>query len=52
MMHHKFFIIDNRTVITGSFNPSKNADNRNDENIVIIEDAEIAAEFLDEFGLI
>jgi phosphatidylserine/phosphatidylglycerophosphate/cardiolipin synthase-like enzyme len=48
-MHHKVFIIDNKTVITGSFNPTKNADNRNDENILIIEDRMIAKEFLDEF---
>ncbi len=49
-MHHKIFIIDNRTVITGSFNPTKNANNRNDENILIIEDKIIAKEFLDEFN--
>ena len=35
-MHHKVFIIDEEIVITGSFNPSKNADTRNDENILII----------------
>ncbi|MCK4589997.1 MAG: hypothetical protein KAT77_06135 [Nanoarchaeota archaeon] len=48
-MHHKVFIIDEKTVITGSFNPSKNADTRNDENILIIEDVELAAKFLEEF---
>ncbi len=48
-MHHKVFIIDNKTVITGSFNPTKNADKRNDENILIIQDKMIAKEFLDEF---
>jgi phosphatidylserine/phosphatidylglycerophosphate/cardiolipin synthase-like enzyme len=52
VMHHKFFLIDNRTVITGSFNPSKNADKRNDENIIIIDDASIAEEFLEEFSII
>ncbi|MFH1399472.1 MAG: phospholipase D-like domain-containing protein [Candidatus Woesearchaeota archaeon] len=52
VLHHKFFVIDNRTVITGSFNPSANADTRNDENIIIIEDPEIASEFLHEFELI
>ncbi len=40
-MHHKVFIIDNNIVITGSFNPSKNADTNNDENILIISDKEI-----------
>lgn len=49
-MHHKFIIIDNRTVITGSFNPSKNADYRNDENIVIVEDEKLAAKYIKEFN--
>ncbi len=48
-MHHKVFIVDNKTVITGSFNPSKNADTRNDENILIIYDKDIAEKYLEEF---
>jgi len=48
-IHHKVFIIDNRTVITGSFNPTKSADENNDENIFIIHDESIAREYLDEF---
>ena len=36
-MHHKVFIIDGTTLITGSTNPSNNGLNNNDENIVIIE---------------
>ncbi len=48
-MHHKVFIVDNRTVITGSFNPSANGDKRNDENIVVIYSEEIARLYLDEF---
>ncbi|MBD3354512.1 hypothetical protein GF361_00845 [Candidatus Woesearchaeota archaeon] len=48
-MHHKVFIIDNKTVITGSFNPSKNADTRNDENILIIKNKETAEIYLEEF---
>ncbi|MCX6709433.1 MAG: phospholipase D-like domain-containing protein [Candidatus Woesearchaeota archaeon] len=50
VMHHKVFIIDNETVITGSFNPSANANYRNDENILIIKDREIAARYLEEFS--
>ncbi|MCX8147022.1 MAG: phospholipase D-like domain-containing protein [Candidatus Woesearchaeota archaeon] len=50
IMHHKVFIIDNETVITGSFNPSLNADTRNDENIVIIKDTEIAKKYIEEFS--
>ena len=49
--HHKVFIIDNKTVITGSYNPTKNANERNDENILIIHNKEIAKKFLDEFNL-
>ena len=48
-MHHKVFIIDNITVITGSFNPSLNAENRNDENILIIHDKDIAKRYIEEF---
>jgi len=48
-MHHKVFIIDNKTVITGSFNPTEGADKRNDENILIIHDKAIARPFLQEF---
>lgn len=48
-MHHKVFIIDNETVVTGSFNPTSSAENKNDENIVIIKDRVIAGSFLKEF---
>jgi len=48
-MHHKVFIIDNQTVITGSYNPTKGGNERNDENILIIHDKRIAKEFLKEF---
>ncbi|MEE9525334.1 MAG: phospholipase D-like domain-containing protein [Candidatus Woesearchaeota archaeon] len=48
-MHHKVFIIDNKTVVTGSFNPSQNADTRNDENILIIHDSSVASRYLEEF---
>jgi len=48
-MHHKVFIIDNKTIITGSFNPSKNADTRNDENVLIIYDKDVANIYLEEF---
>jgi len=52
LMHHKVFIIDNTTVITGSFNPTLNGDKRNDENILIIESPRIASRYLDEFTTI
>jgi phosphatidylserine/phosphatidylglycerophosphate/cardiolipin synthase-like enzyme len=36
--HNKIMIIDNRVVITGSFNFTAAAENRNAENLVILED--------------
>ncbi len=47
--HHKAFIIDDETVVLGSFNFSNNADNSNDENILIVHNADIAQQFLNEF---
>ncbi|MBU0628578.1 MAG: hypothetical protein KKC75_05280 [Nanoarchaeota archaeon] len=48
-MHHKVFIIDNMTVITGSMNPTGSGDHSNDENILIIHDKSIAKKYVDEF---
>ncbi len=48
-MHHKVIIIDEKIVVTGSYNFSSNAEERNDENVVIIHDPEIASQFLEEF---
>lgn len=48
-LHHKVFIIDEKTVVTGSFNPTANGDTHNDENVIIIEDEGIAKEFVEEF---
>ncbi len=49
IMHHKVFIIDEKTVILGSFNPTGAANTKNDENILIIDDERIAKEFIEEF---
>jgi phosphatidylserine/phosphatidylglycerophosphate/cardiolipin synthase-like enzyme len=43
--HNKIIIIDNATVITGSFNFTKAADEKNAENLLVIPDAEIAAKY-------
>ena len=51
-MHHKVFIIDNETVVTGSFNPTEGGDKRNDENVLIIKDESLAKKFLDEFSIV
>jgi len=48
-LHHKFFVIDNTTIITGSINPTSNGYFYNDENILIIENKKIAKMFLKEY---
>lgn len=48
-MHHKVVIIDGEIVIFGSYNFSGSAEERNDENLLIIHSAELAAEFEAEF---
>jgi phospholipase D len=49
LMHHKFFVIDNSVVITGSFNPTKAADESNDDNLVVIKNREMAKKYAKEF---
>ncbi len=49
-LHHKVFIIDNRTVVTGSFNPTASGNFRNDENVLIVHDEAIARQFSQEFN--
>ena len=49
-MHHKVIVVDEETVITGSYNFSKNAEKRNNENLLIIKgNREIAAAYLAEY---
>ena len=49
-LHHKVWVIDNTTVITGSFNPSWSAIAKNEENLLIIQDRRLAARYLHEFA--
>ena len=48
-LHHKFAVIDGETVITGSFNWSDSAAYANDETLLLIRNARIAAQFSEEF---
>ena len=48
-MHHKFVIIDGNIVITGSPNYSFSGNNRNDENMLIIYNENVALRFVNEF---
>lgn len=49
VMHNKYCVIDNQTVITGSYNWSDNAENKNDENAVALYDYETASNYTVEF---
>jgi phosphatidylserine/phosphatidylglycerophosphate/cardiolipin synthase-like enzyme len=49
LMHHKFMVIDEYIVVTGSYNWSSAAEDRNDENIVVIVDRDVAQRFVQEF---
>jgi phosphatidylserine/phosphatidylglycerophosphate/cardiolipin synthase-like enzyme len=44
-LHHKFAVIDNRSVITGSFNWSPSAAHQNDETLLLIHSPQLAAHF-------
>lgn len=48
-MHHKTMVIDGKIVITGSYNFSRSAETRNDENLVIFHNEQIADFFMSEF---
>lgn len=48
-LHHKFVIGDESAVATGSFNWTKNADQRNAENFVVIRLKYVIQEFQEEF---
>ncbi|MGZ9221373.1 MAG: phospholipase D-like domain-containing protein [Anaerolineales bacterium] len=48
-MHHKLIIVDEKIVAFGSYNFSKSAEERNDENLLIIHDTDIAKQFILEF---
>jgi phosphatidylserine/phosphatidylglycerophosphate/cardiolipin synthase-like enzyme len=50
LMHHKVIVIDGYRVITGSYNFSRNARVSNDENVLIVDNGEIAAAYLAEFN--
>ncbi len=50
LLHHKVFLIDDDVVVTGSANFSANGTESNDENLLIIEDAALAAAYQAEFA--
>jgi len=48
-MHHKVMIIDKSIVIFGSYNFTNSAETRNDENMLVIYNKHVAAQFFAEF---
>lgn len=48
--HNKIMIVDGATVITGSFNFSKAAEESNAENLIVIEGAELAGRYLENWN--
>ena len=49
-LHHKFAIVDDNTIITGSQNWSNAANVKNDETVLIIENSTVAPHFTQEFS--
>jgi phosphatidylserine/phosphatidylglycerophosphate/cardiolipin synthase-like enzyme len=49
LMHHKVFIIDQKIVVFGSYNFSQSAEERNDENLIVVYNPVIAHQFVLEF---
>lgn len=51
-MHHKIIIIDDMTVITGSYNFTASANEANDDNILVIHSSVVAAMYEQEYARI
>ncbi|MGA0199537.1 MAG: phospholipase D-like domain-containing protein, partial [Prochlorotrichaceae cyanobacterium] len=49
-LHHKFAVLDQQTVITGSHNWSASANHKNDETLLVFTNAIVAAHFQREFN--
>lgn len=49
LMHDKFCVLGNNRVWTGSFNFTAEAANANQENVIVLENEEIASRYLKEF---
>jgi phosphatidylserine/phosphatidylglycerophosphate/cardiolipin synthase-like enzyme len=49
LLHHKVMIIDEEVVVLGSYNFTNSAETRNDENLIVIYNSDIAAQFMAEF---
>ena len=52
LMHNKFAVIDNRVLITGSFNWTASAERENQENLLIITDENVVKEYAQRFEML
>ena len=49
LMHDKFCVIDNKTVFTGSFNPTDRGAHQNNNNMLVITSEYLAKNYMEEF---
>ena len=49
IMHHKFAVVDQQSVATGSFNFTLSADSKNHENLLIVSDPALAGQYTNAF---
>ncbi|HWA34521.1 MAG TPA: phospholipase D-like domain-containing protein [Cyclobacteriaceae bacterium] len=49
-MHHKFMLVDDRTLLNGSYNWTRSAAKYNQENIIVTSDREMISLFQKEFN--
>jgi len=52
LMHNKFTVIDNRVLITGSFNWTASAERENQENLLIITDENVVKQYAQRFEML
>jgi phosphatidylserine/phosphatidylglycerophosphate/cardiolipin synthase-like enzyme len=45
LMHNKVGIFDGQIICTGSFNWTNNAEKNNDENLLVVDGADLAADY-------
>jgi phosphatidylserine/phosphatidylglycerophosphate/cardiolipin synthase-like enzyme len=50
IMHHKYIVLDKSVVITGSHNFTKNSENSNAENLIVLRNDAIANQFLENWS--
>ncbi len=48
-MHHKFALFDGRLLLNGSFNWTRSASTSNEENLLVIDNAQLVGSYLAEF---